>query len=59
MIQPGNEPYVYRMILTRCNLKERALINNRFDCTDGGPRDLKECREIVAIWSMGAEVREK
>ena len=57
MIQPGSEPFVYRMILSRCHIKDPVLVNNRFDCSDGGPSPIKACTNIIATWAMGAEVR--
>ena len=55
-IQQGNEPFVYRMILYQCHVKDQVLVNNRFDCTDGGSSAIKACTNIIATWSMGAEV---
>ena len=56
IIQPGSEPYVYRMVLTRCDIRDPVLVNNRFDCSEGGPSPVKACTNIIATWAMGAKV---
>lgn len=56
-ITPGNEAYVYRMILYRCDIRDPALNGARFDCETEAPNTVKSCKNIVASWSMGAEVK--
>ncbi|XP_060578402.1 DBH-like monooxygenase protein 1 homolog [Ruditapes philippinarum] len=54
-ITPGNEAFVYRMNLYKCDLNDPSLTYSRFECENEAPNSVKSCKNIVATWSMGAQ----
>ncbi|KAL4218879.1 hypothetical protein ACF0H5_021467 [Mactra antiquata] len=56
IITPGNEPYVYRMMLYRCEITDPTVVYKvSRHCQYESPVSVKSCKSVVASWSMGGE----
>ena len=56
IITEGNERFVYRIMLFRCNMTKPINDSRGFDCENDTSFKIKSCKNIVAQWAMGGEV---